>query len=130
MLTAQHAIGSFSKGGFGVTRLLSMVQQLQIYDLSERRCLMSNPHALRHETYLESPGLYYMIMERPALQMRTVFFVFFFEKFLQRMREDLLSGSLKEPCLCLAHTTRIFSDSSLSFTLSYGIPNNNHRGCR
>ena len=92
MLTAQHAIGSFSKGDFGVTRLLSMVQQLQIYDLSENRCLMSNPHALRHETYLESPGLYYMIMERPALQMRTVFF----EKFLQRMREDLLSGSLKK----------------------------------
>lgn len=74
MLTAQHAIGSFSKGGFGVTGLLSMVQQLQIYDLSEKRCLMSNPHALRHETYLESPGLYYMIMERPALQMRTVSF--------------------------------------------------------
>ena len=67
----------FFQGGFRRYPILSKVQQLQIYDLSENRCLMSNPHALRHETYLESPGLYYMIMERPALQMRTVFFLFF-----------------------------------------------------
>ena len=60
---------------------------------------MSNPLALRHETYLESPGLYYMIMERPALQMKHIFLINIF--FAKDEGRFAVNGFVTS-CLCLA----------------------------